>query len=158
QVAGAVARVRMRRVLPLAAPHDVLRAWKAGTQAAAGVALRESTRMVEVQMRREHDVDVLGGQTGLRERVIEMPRAVHTVDVLERCVLLVAEPGVYDHGSHAADDQWPHRERDAIARVRGRSLLPQRLRDHTEHRAAVQTEEPITDGDQLKIADRVPRD
>ena len=95
-----------------------------------------------------------GDEAGLGERVIEVPRAIDAVDLAELRVLLVAEPGVDDHRAHAADDQRPHRQRDAVAIVGRRLRRPQRLRHDAEHRAAVEPEEAVVQRDQLEIADR----
>ena len=62
QIARAVARVRMGRILPLAAADDVLRARKCRTDGAAGVAVGEAAGMIEVQMGGEDDVDVLAAR------------------------------------------------------------------------------------------------
>ena len=50
----------MRRVLPLAAADDVPRSRKPGAQAAVRVADGEAARVIQVQVRREDDVDVFG--------------------------------------------------------------------------------------------------
>ena len=60
QIARARPDVGVRRIVPLAAPDDVLRARKAGPQTPVRVANREAARVIEVQVRGEHDVDVLG--------------------------------------------------------------------------------------------------
>ena len=95
----------MRRVLPLAAPDDVLRARKARPHAPVRVAHREPAGVIEMQVRGEHDVDVLGREARLGQRVIEMSRAIDAVDVAELRVLLVAEPGVDQHRPRAAHDR-----------------------------------------------------
>ena len=60
QVAGAIALVRVRGVVPLAAPDEV-RA-RAGNAARAGrpCARREAAGVIEMQVRGDHDVDVVG--------------------------------------------------------------------------------------------------
>ena len=73
--------------------------------------------------------------------------------------LLVAEARVDDHRPHAADDERPHRQRDAIALVGGRLRRPQRLRHDAEHRAAVEPrKKPSHSEIELEIAEREPRD
>ena len=85
------------------------------------------------------------------------PRSIDAVDVVELRVFLVAEPGVDDHRPHAAHDERPHRERDAVAIVGRRLPRPQRLRHDAEHRAAVEAEEAVVQRDQLEIAERIAR-
>src|SRR5205807_791987 len=54
-------------------------------------------------------------------------------------------------------EQRPHGERDPIARIRRGLLLPERLRDDAEHRAAVEAQEPVEERDELEIAHRIAR-
>ena len=59
QVAGAIALVRVRRVLPLAAPDAYRARGKRGHERPSTRA-RESAGVIEVQMRGHDDVDVVG--------------------------------------------------------------------------------------------------
>ncbi len=88
QIARAIALVRVRRILPLAAANHVLRARKPWTDAAGCVADREAAGVVEVQMAREHDVDLLGRDARVGERLVQASDAIDTVAVLERLVPL----------------------------------------------------------------------
>ena len=81
QVAGARPGARVDRVLPLAAPDDVLRAGKARANAARGVADGEPARVIEVEVGGDHDVDVFRGKPRLRQGVVEMPAALDAVDL-----------------------------------------------------------------------------
>ncbi len=125
EVAGPVPVVRVGRIVPLPAPDDVPRARKPRADLLT-VAHREAARVVEVQVRREDDVDVVGRQPGLGERVIEVVRPIDAVDLAEAAAFLVAEAGVDEHRPHAAHDQRPHRQRDPVAVVRRSLALPQR--------------------------------
>ena len=158
QVAGPIALVRMRRVLPFAAPDDVLRARKARAHAAAGVAHREAARVVEMQVRGEHDVDVLGRQPGFGERVIEVPCALDAVDVAELRRSPCRRARVDDHRPHAAHDQRAHRQRDAVALVGGRFLRPERLRARRRTSRRRRGGRTRRDRDELEVAERVARD
>ena len=143
QVAGAVALVRMRRILPLGGADHVARARETRHERPA-VACRRAAEMIEVQVRREHDVDAVGGQPSLGERMVEMPVAVERVDVALLRVHLVAGAAVDDHPAPVGlDDQRPHRQLDPVAVVGRRLRLPQRPRHDAEHRAAVEPEQPV---------------
>ena len=134
-----------------------MRTRKAGTDPAAGVAHGEATRVVEVQVRGQHDLDVFNRQARLGERVIQVARAIEAVDVAELLVFFVARTSIDDHRPGAADDERPHGEQDPVALV-GRSLgRPQRLRHDTEHRAAVEAEEAVVHRDQLQVTQCVAR-
>ena len=111
-----------------------------------------------MQVAGEHDVDVLRRKAGLGHRHLERTGAIDAVDIVELRALLAAEPGVDQHGARAADDQRPHRERDAIARVGRRSLLPHHFRHGAEHRAAVESDQAIAQRDELEIAHGEPPD
>ena len=152
QIARAIALVRMRRVFPLAAADNVLGAWKARPQAPGRVALREAARMVEVEVRGEHEVDVFGREARLGQRVIEVSGAFDAVDVDELLAFLVAEPRVDNHRARSTDDERSHRQNNSVALVGRRLLLPQGLRHDAEHRASVEAEEAVADRDELEVA------
>ena len=124
QVAGAVALVRMRRVLPLAAADDVAGARERGRKRAGRVAHREAAGMIEVQVRGEHDVDVLEPMPGLRrQRDRGVVRAIDAVDLARTSrPSLSPTPASMSIVPHAAHEQRPHRQRDAVAIVGGRAF------------------------------------
>ena len=155
QIARAIAFVRVRRILPLAAANHVLRAGKPRADAAGRVADREAAGVIEVQMAREHDVDVLGRDARVGERLVQASDAIDTVAVLKRLVLFVAETGVDDHRARAADNQRPHGECDPVALVGRRRLLPQRFRHAPEHRTAVHANEAIAHGNEFEVSECV---
>src|SRR6266850_853464 len=72
QVARAVPLVRLQRIVPLAAADDVLGARKPGSDPPRAVTDRKAAGVVEMQMAGEDDVDVLGRESGLGERVVEI--------------------------------------------------------------------------------------
>jgi hypothetical protein len=53
-----------------------------------------------------------------------------------------------------AHQQWARRQRNPIACVRRRPLLPHRLWDRAEHGAAVETKEPIDERRDVELAER----
>ncbi len=111
--------------------------------------------MIEVQMRRQHQVDRVGGEARVGERVIEVTRAVERVDVTLLRVHLVAGAAVDDHPAPLRfHDERPHRELYPVAVVGWRLLLPQRARHDAEHRAPVEPERTVADACQLEIAPR----
>ena len=118
-------------------------------------ALGEAADVIEVQVAGQHDVDVVDGEPGLGQRVVEVVRAVEAVDVRALGVHLVAAAGVDEQRPLAAHDQRPHAERDAVAVVGRQPLLPQRPRHDAEHRAAVEAEEAVGERDQLEVAERM---
>src|SRR5687767_14584344 len=80
--------------------------------------------------------------------------AVDGVDVRALRVHLVADPGVHEQACRPVlDEKRPRRELDPVTRVRCRPALPQRLRHHAEHGAAVEPEICIKKRRQLQIAD-----
>jgi hypothetical protein len=60
QIARAIAIAGVGGISPLAATDDVLGARKPRADAAARVPCREPARVIEMEMGRQHDVDVLG--------------------------------------------------------------------------------------------------
>ena len=96
--------------------------------------------MIEMQMRVDDDVDVVG-MVPIMAETFEQIRAFERVDVAKFVVVLVAGAG-FDQDALAArvDEKRIHRHRDAIPRIRRSFLLPHRLGNHAEHRAAVESE------------------
>ena len=149
----------MRRVFPFAAPDDVPRARKARPKPAVRVADREAAGVIEVQVRREHDVDVLGREAGLGERVIEIAARDRAPKMSRNFVVrLVAEPGVDEHRPGAADDQRTHGQLDAIPVVGGIPFGPTApsapRRTSRRHRAG----RTVAQRDQLEVAQTVCRE
>ena len=157
-VVGARPRIGLRRVFPFAAAYDIPRPRKARPQPAFRVAHGESAGVIPVQVRRKHDVDVVGRDAGISERVIQIAAAIQREGAAERVVRLVPEPRVDEHRPGAADDQLTDGHLDAILVVGGKPLAPQRLGHHTEHRTAIEPERTVAHGDQFEVADGVPRD
>ena len=112
--------------------------------------------MIEVKVRRQHDVDVVCAQAGRRERVVEIPAAFGGELVLERQAALVPHPRIDQHRSRAAHDELTDRQLDAIVLVRGEPGVPNRSRHNAEYRAAIETERPIAQRDDLQITHLMP--
>src|SRR5688500_8223951 len=97
-----------------------------------------------MQMGVDHDRNVVGRKSGLRKSILEpgaatLPLVLDSVDRRELFVFLVSRSGVDEYRTrwvlhqHAA-----HAELDAVSLVRRDTLLPQWLRNDTEHRAAIE--------------------
>ena len=94
-----------------------------------------------------------GRHAGGRQRVRQVEVALEAVDLGLLRRHLVARARVDQHRPRAAHQQAPHRHADPVALVGRRLLLPERLRHDAEHRAAVEVEEPVRDGDELDVAE-----
>ena len=100
--------------------------------------------MIEVEVRIDHPADVVRGMTQLAERVFQLGPTIlagilDAIDVDELGVFLVADSGVDQHQAGVVlDQQAPQGERDAIALVGRSAARPERFRDDTEHRPAVE--------------------
>ena len=106
----------------------------------------------------EYNVDAVGRQASLGERVFEMSRPLDAVDLLELRVLLVTHSSVNQHRPDAADDEGTHGQPDPVPLVGRRSGSPQRPGHDAEHRATIEPEETVGERNQLQVAERVPRD
>src|SRR3954468_10023945 len=110
--------------------------------------------MIEVQMRREDDIDVIRRQPGLRKRVLQVPLAIDSIDGDAFLVHLVADASIDQHDARIAPhEQWPHSKRDAILVVRGRPFFPERLRHDAKHGPAVETEETVKERRQFELTE-----
>src|ERR1700720_4138360 len=102
-----------------------------------------------MEMGVDDEGDVGWRDPDLFKTIFEHGRAVgalvlDSVDVLELLVLLVASAGVdEDEARWMLDEQASHTKLYPVPRVRGDALLPERLRNDTEHGAAV---EPLPAG------------
>ena len=159
QVAGPVPLVRVRGIFPLRAVGDVLRLGKPRHDLPVRPELREPAHVIEMQMAGEHDVDVVGRQPRLSQRVVEVIPAIELVDLGALRVHLVAAAGVDQQRRAAvADDQRPHAQGNPVGVVRRQPLFPQRARHDAEHGAAIEPEKAVGQRQQLEAAQRVPAD
>src|SRR5438477_3427578 len=100
--------------------------------------------MVEMQVGVDDAANVLRAMPKGGERVFELRAAVRplvldAVNVDELRILLVADSGVDQYQAGIVlDQQAPQRERNAIALVGRSSARPERFRNDTEHRPAVE--------------------
>src|SRR6185436_20977394 len=90
--------IQVSRVFPFASPGDVPGTRKTRPEAAVGAADGETTRVIEMKVRREHDVDLLGPHAGFLERLSEPSTAFDTQQLAGAVVSLVAQAGVNQHG------------------------------------------------------------
>ena len=114
---------------------------------------RIAAAVVEVEMRVEHDVDVLGTQAVSPQAIVEK-RAVQPIDVAEfRGHLLARARFDQDPLPARMNQQAIHRKRDPVARVRLHFLFPHGARDHAEHRAAVEQKLPGGNNVEFEVAE-----
>ena len=110
--------------------------------------------MIEVQMRRQRDVDGRGGEAGIGERVIEMTLPRERVDVRLPGRHLVPGPAVNEQPAPIGfDEQRAHRQLNTMPIVGRRQLLPERPRDDPEHGPAVEPEPAVMEHRQLQVAE-----
>ena len=145
----------MPGVVPLALLHHVPGVREARRQRPVRPPGREPADVIEVQVAGDHDIDVRRRQPGIRQRVIQVIRAVEPVEVGELGIELVATARVNQDGLVAPDQQGPHAQGNAVPVVGRQALLPQRARHRAEHGAAVEREEPIRQRCQLEAAQGV---
>jgi len=130
----------MSCVIPLAAANQIPGARKSWHDPVLG-ARREPAGVVEMQMCRQNDIDLVRRQTGLCERVVEVSGAIEPVDLRSFRPQFVAHTGVDQHRLAAASyEQRPHAHQDAMAFVRLGPPAPHRPRDDAKHGAAIKTE------------------
>ncbi len=101
--------------------------------------------MVEVQVRVDHERDVLEPVSGRADPVLQVrasagPRVFDAVDAEKLLVLLVPGARVDQHEPDVVlDEQAAHAQGDAVPLVGGDAPLPERLRDDAEHGAAIES-------------------
>src|SRR5882672_4653573 len=145
EVARRGALVGMHCVVVLAPPHNVGRVRKADLERTVGSVAGVAAGVIEVEMGIDDDRDVRRLDAYFLEAILEQSRSVgalilEPVDVLELLVLLVARAGVdEDESGRMLDEKVAHAELDPVPGIRRNALLPQRLRNDAEHRAAVES-------------------
>ena len=115
--------------------------------------------MIEMQVRRQRDVDGRGGEAGIGERVIEvtLPRERVEVRLLRRH--LVPGPAVHEHPAPIGlDEQRAHRQLHTMPIVGRRQLLPERPWNDPEHGPAVEPEPAVMEHRELQVAEGEPFD
>src|SRR5690606_18522082 len=91
--------------------------------------------------------DVLDGEREIRQFVRDVAAALAGIDVHVLRAHLAANAAVDEQRlCPTLHEQRTRGQRDPVALVRRRALLPQRLRDNTEHRSAVQPEARVEQG------------
>ena len=100
--------------------------------------------MVEVQVRVNDDVDVLGFQLQFLEFRGQNARVLNPINFGVFCVELVPDAGFHQNVVAAGSDQQASQaQRDAIALVGGDSFSPERLGNNREHLAAIKVESSV---------------
>jgi hypothetical protein len=137
--------------------RDVPGLWEPWYERAVFADRGKAADVIEMQVAGKSDVDVLDGETRLRESVIEMVAAIEFVDLRVFRVHLVAAAGVDDHRVRpAAYNERAHAERNTVRVIRRQALVPQVFRHRAEHGTAIEGKETIRQRDQLEVAERAP--
>ena len=154
EVAGAVALVRMRRVVEFAALDDVARALEHRLESAGRGALGRAARVIEVQMGHHDVVDRLGLDAGGAQVLLDALVVIDAVDLALARGELVAVAGL-DQRALAVplDEQAVGRVLDAVELVAGDEPVPQRLGNDAVHGAAVEAEVAAVDQRERQIAE-----
>ena len=127
---------------------------KRRTHRAIRIERRVPPAVIEVQMRVDHHIDLFGTNSSRRQR--RRQKLLVLVNLLQLRRLLVADAGFDQHRMLARPyDRRVHAQEDTILLIGHDPLLPQRLRDHTEHRTAIQQVCAIRTNRQLELADRM---
>ena len=138
-IAGAIALRGMVRIFPFAALHEISRA-REGRHKLSVLAPNIPPAMVEVQVRIDDDVDILGFQLQLLEFTGESPGVIHTINLIIFCVEFISDAGLHQNVMAARlDQQASQAKANAIAGVGGDSLSPtapwEQSRTSARHRA-----------------------
>ena len=137
---GLVTRVRRHRSLPCLGAHHVDGAGKHQLRGGAVELGQRAARVIEVQVREHHHIDVLGANADRRERFDQhVMRLDDAVALAQLRIEERADPGLeQDRLAAIAHDQATACERDAVLFIGRDPALPHRLRSVPEHRAAVE--------------------
>ncbi len=153
EVAGAIALVRVRRVVPLARLDHVACAGK-HRRKARGCASRGATRVIEVQVGHDHVVDRVGRDAERAQVAFDGLVVIDAVDVFLFGRELVAVAGFNEHAAAAAFDQQAVRRVAAAVLVVARDQpRPDALGDDAVHGAAVEPEVAAVDQADLEITE-----
>ena len=151
-IGGVGPLVRVRRIEPFEALERVARARERGDErvtVAAGVA----AGVVEVEMRVHDERDVLRLHAALRKLTEELRRALDPVDPAQLVAHFRARAGLDDDDViRIADEHTVHVQFNAVQRIGDLLLLPEHLRDHAVHRAAVELERSVAEDVDLEPA------
>ena len=141
-VAGPDSLVIQSSELVLPSSHDIPGRGKRRSDLPVHSCDRSTSGVIEVEMRCDDDIDFARLDAEVRQRCFEprrIPIVGHSIDGLELVALLVAQAGVDQHGGLVRlHKQTTHRERYPVPLVTGRSTIPQRLRNDTEHGPTVE--------------------
>ena len=115
-------------------------------------AFGEPAGVIEMQVRRQHDVDRIRRYARQWKGVLEIEVALEPVNLGLLRGHLIARARIDQHRPCASEQHTPHRHPDAIALVGRRLFLPKSFWDDTEHRPAVEVEKSVRDGHDIDIA------
>jgi hypothetical protein len=124
-------------VLKFAALDDVT-SMRVGGQHFIAVKIGIASAVIEVQVRVDDDVNFVSGEAKIEKTGIEQRRA-ETIDLAEFGAEFVTGSG-FDEDVFAAgaNEKAIHGKLNAVARVGGTLLFPERLGNDAEHGAAIQ--------------------
>jgi len=130
EIARAGSLIRVRRVIVLAALHEVSRVRERRLDGVRFIAIRVSARVIEMKMRIDHNANVFGTNANLSEPVLERRALVLTfvldsVNVLELLVFLVPRASVDQHQTRRMlDKKCSHAELYSVSIISRDSSFP----------------------------------
>jgi hypothetical protein len=109
--------------------------------------------MIEMQVRVNHDIDVVGFYS-VRREPIEKPWAFpNRVDIPQLRIQLISGAGLDEYRDPASSNQHAvHAKLDPVPLVRRDALFPERLRHNSKHRAAIKAKSSIAHDREFQIA------
>src|SRR5207245_1132956 len=153
QIARSVTVVRMERVFPLSALHEVAGARKSRHESrpfTPGV----PSAVVKVEVRVDDDMNVLGVESQLLKLHRQRRRVADAIEIGAFGVKFVADAGLNQDVSIAgSDEQARQAHPDAVSLVCRKWLLPERFGHHAENLAAIQGKSAVRNGPELECAE-----
>ena len=150
QIAGPAARVWRIGDIKLAALGIINSVGKRGHDLAASIAARVPADVVEVHVRHDYMRDLLRRHALFRQPVDQRLLAVDGKHLREARIEFIADPRIHQHRSLAgADQQGVQSHQNPVCFIRRLELLPEHLRHHAKHGAAIETKQAV--GDQIEL-------
>ena len=124
--------------------HDVSRVGERRPNIAGGIAPGVAAGMIKMQVRIDHERDIIGREARLHDAGFEgrpsrQSVVLNAIDFLELRRFLVPDAAINQHQSIVMfDEQTAHTHGNAILRVGSDAALPQRLGHYAKHGAAVE--------------------
>lgn len=100
---------------------------------------RVAAAMIEVEVGIDHDVDILWMQIVIKQAFGQV-RTVQRENITPLRVPFISRAGFHKNGlASGTNEQAIHRQLDPISGIGWDFLFPHRLRDDSEHRAAIKS-------------------